>query len=219
MAIQESTPTQSRAELPAELRPIAEQLLQEARIAVEKAVAHSNAPDTYPLPARGREPALEHVLAQRLKERPASHRKRAEGRVMPSVRANAASRGKRYGELAGIDLRSTTPIAAQAAKVAGGITLSPEALMASTGANDQIAAMQSPAAAPAAAPPPVHFTSLQLRLKGSGASRRRTEPAPTSSGWAASGSSQTAGSSRSPRSRWETTTGTRVSRRPSTHTC
>jgi hypothetical protein len=143
MAIQETTPGLQRAELPKQLRPIVEQLLLEARIAAEKAVAHISAPRTYPLPQGGGEPTLEHVLAQRLKELSASRRKRAEERVMPSVRADAVSRTKRYGELANIDLRSTTPIAVQAAELHTGLTLSTEALLAITGATSDPAAHPS----------------------------------------------------------------------------
>jgi hypothetical protein len=165
MAIQETTPTQ-RSELPEQLRPIAEQLLLEARIAAEKAVAHISSPRTYPLPQRGDEPSLEHVLVHRLKERPASSRKRAEDQIMPSVRADAASRAKRYGELAKVDLRSTTPIAVQAARLDTGLTLSTEALLAVAGATTASAPSQSPpkgsAAALSAAPA---FKSLQVRLK------------------------------------------------------
>jgi hypothetical protein len=40
MAIQETTPTPPRTDLPGQLQPIADQLLLEARIAAEKAVAH-----------------------------------------------------------------------------------------------------------------------------------------------------------------------------------
>jgi hypothetical protein len=166
MAIQETTPTPQRTDLPEQLRPIAEQLLLETRIAAEKAVAHISAPRTYPLPQRGDEPTLEHVLVQRLKERPASSRKRAEDQIMPSVRADAASRAKRYGELANIDLRSTTPIAVQAARLDTGLTLSTEALLASAGATSDSAARQSPPDATAGAAGAVPtFKRLQVLLR------------------------------------------------------
>ncbi len=82
------------------------------------------------MPQRGDEPTLEHVLVQRLQALPASNRQRAADQLMPSVRADAASRTERYGELANIDLRSTTPIAVQAARLHTSLTLSTEALLA-----------------------------------------------------------------------------------------
>lgn len=173
MAIQDDRLTRPPAEVPADLRPIAEQLLLQARLAVEKAVAHNTAPATYPLPPRGAEPTLEHIVAQRLKERPASRRKRAEELVMPSVRSDAATRARRYGELASIDLRSAAPIAVQAANAVNAVTLSWHALMTSAGIDAEGATIPSTAAAPAPTPPHPQprpkisvptFKSLQVRL-------------------------------------------------------
>jgi hypothetical protein len=166
MAIQETTPTPQHTDLPEQLRPIAEQLLLETRIAAEKAVAHISAPRTYPLPQRGDEPTLEHVLVQRLQALPASNRQRAADQLMPSVRADAANRAKQYGELAKVDLCSTTPIAVQAARLDTDLTLSAEALLASAGATTTSVASQSPpkgsATALSAAPT---FKTLQVRLR------------------------------------------------------
>jgi hypothetical protein len=140
MATQQITPTPRRMQMPDELRTIAEHVLLEARIAIEKAVAHSEASDTYPLSSRGDEPTLEHTLTDRLNELPASQRKRAQARVMPSERSDAATRARRYGELARIDLRSATPIAVQAAMLSTGITLSPQTLSATAGVETENAA-------------------------------------------------------------------------------
>lgn len=123
-----------------------------ALLAAEKAVANAATPATYPLPAAP--DALEHLFAARFKTLPAAKRAVATPRVLQSVNAPRAQREQLFGkQLAQVDLRAATSVAAQASKHFPTVEITHKA--------------SSPAAAPLAAAQPaaaVQRRKVALRL-------------------------------------------------------
>jgi hypothetical protein len=84
---------------------------QAVELAFAKAVAFSNDPKTYPLPA-GR--SLEQAIANMIDMMPRKARREAADRVMPVLTGRAEVRQKAYGPLAALDVRAAAPVLARA---------------------------------------------------------------------------------------------------------
>jgi hypothetical protein len=97
----------------AKLRSIAERAAKIVELIVDKAIANHEEPTRYPLPAGA---ALERTLRASFDKLPHGRQKDVAAAVMPRVKATAAARQQRYGDLAAIDLRQSSPILTQAAR-------------------------------------------------------------------------------------------------------
>jgi hypothetical protein len=97
----------------AKLRSIAGRAAKIVELIVDKAIANHEEPTRYPLPAGA---ALERTLRASFDKLPRGRQKDVAAAVMPRVKAAAAARQQRYGDLAAVDLRQSSPILAQAAK-------------------------------------------------------------------------------------------------------
>jgi hypothetical protein len=117
-------------ELEPELRPIADRALAMLELAAKKAVAHDASPKKYPMPAGKNE--LEHILYQRLRQRPVATRKRSAAQVMPTLRPGPSAALAGLGTST-VDLTSTRPVAAQVGTPAPKAGFKPEAILASVG--------------------------------------------------------------------------------------
>jgi hypothetical protein len=93
------------------LRELAMQVVNELRLAAEKAVAHSEDPKAYPMPQDPN--SAEQIFLDRFRELRPETKQAAVAKSMPFVKASEAVRARRYGDLAKVNLRSATPVAAQ----------------------------------------------------------------------------------------------------------
>ncbi len=102
-------------ELEPELRGIAQQALAALELASQKALAHEASPKHYPMPKGSGH--LEQLMHARLRQRPAATRRRAVAEILPRLQSGgsnfAPSLAPGLGPAAGVDLRSTTPVADQ----------------------------------------------------------------------------------------------------------
>jgi hypothetical protein len=97
------------------IRAAASRTLHVAKLAALKAAANLMDPAAYPLPNDPK--ALERIFVARLATRPKASQQRAVQRTKQLQTATPEARGRMFGDLAGIDLRSADSIATQAVKI------------------------------------------------------------------------------------------------------
>ncbi len=95
------------------VRKIAQRVVKEMELALEKTVANAADPAAFPLPREA--DSAERILQSRLSRLRPEQRALAVARVMPRVRAGTAQRTRAYGDLARIDLGAAVPVAKQVA--------------------------------------------------------------------------------------------------------
>jgi hypothetical protein len=96
------------------LRELAMRVVNELRLAAEKAVAHSEEPNTYPMPPDPN--SAEHIFLDRFRELRPETKQAAAAKSMPFVKASEAVRATSYGDLAKVSLhweclQSSSPFA------------------------------------------------------------------------------------------------------------
>ncbi|WP_419999204.1 hypothetical protein [Streptomyces boninensis] len=96
------------------LRAVADRVVAELQLAADKVAVHHSDRVKYPMPKDPK--SAEAVLAIRFGALPEGLRKQAADKVAADLKA-AATRAKRYGDLASVDLRSPASVGAQAAKL------------------------------------------------------------------------------------------------------
>ena len=146
------------------VRKIAQRVVKEMELALEKTVANAADPAAYPLPRQA--DAAERILQSRLARLRPEQRALAVSRVMPRVRAGEAQRARAYGDLSRIDLRAAVPVAQQVSALPfPGELRAPKAALVKLEEVRAAARRQGPAAAvaPAAAAAPA-TDKLELRL-------------------------------------------------------
>ena len=141
-------PQEQTIKLEPELRGIAEQALAALELASQKALAHEASPKQYPMPKGSGH--LEQLMHARLRQRPAATRRAAVAQILPRLQSGgsnfAPSLTPGLGPAAGVDLRSTTPVADQLERKVPVASFKPQ---------DDTAVAASKAAL---------FTALELRL-------------------------------------------------------
>lgn len=95
------------------LRKLALRVVDELRLAAEKAVAHHEDPQKYPLPQDPN--SAEQIFLHRFRELRPEIRQTAAAKTMSFVKASQAVRRKHYGNLANVDLKSPIAIESQVA--------------------------------------------------------------------------------------------------------
>jgi hypothetical protein len=86
------------------------------QLSLEKAAAHINAPNKYPLPA-GKE-SLEYAIADLVKDLPKRRRDKFLDKMNAALTANAAARQQKYGDLSKVDLLKGISVAEQVKAIA-----------------------------------------------------------------------------------------------------
>jgi hypothetical protein len=94
------------------LRAIVNRVFLTARMAAEKAVAHSSEPANFPIAPDPK--SLERTFLSRFKKLPVEKQQAAVLKVMPEAKASEAARTCIYGDLAKINIRQATSVEAQA---------------------------------------------------------------------------------------------------------
>jgi hypothetical protein len=94
------------------LRAIVNRVFLTARMAAEKAVAHSAEPANFPITPDPK--SLEHVFLSRFKKLPVEKQQAAVLKAMPGIKASEAARTRIYGDLAKVNIRQATSVEAQA---------------------------------------------------------------------------------------------------------
>jgi len=95
----------------AEVRAVADRVVQELVLAADKVAVHHLEPARYPLPADGG--AAEHLIARRFDGLSEEEKRRAATRALADLNGGP-ERAARLGDLARVDLRSPVSVAAQA---------------------------------------------------------------------------------------------------------
>ncbi len=109
-----------------QLRKIRDRIYSTIVLAAAKAVGHLEDPTTFPMP---RSPnSLEHLLLNRLKQRPDFQHRRAAVRLKNVIHSTGRVRKRMLGELAQVDLKLDTPIAEQVETHPLSLQLTAEAL-------------------------------------------------------------------------------------------
>ena len=98
------------------IQAIADRAARAAELAVERVAANAMDPDTYPLPRDPR--SLERLLKSVIDSLPAVKRQEIFARAQPGVRASAAARRSRFGDLAAVDLRASPSVTEQVRAIA-----------------------------------------------------------------------------------------------------
>src|SRR5262245_44535376 len=93
------------------LRGFLNRFAKTGEVALDKAVAHLEQPDTYPLSPDPN--SMEKILSRYIARLPPRERRGATAVVMPRLRASAAERQRIYGDLAAINLRSAQSVEQQ----------------------------------------------------------------------------------------------------------
>jgi hypothetical protein len=93
------------------LKAIAERILNESRVATEKAIAHEQDPRNFPLSAD--QSSNERTILSRFRQLDARKKQTATSKVMASVRLSPAERTNKYGDLARVNLSSEVPVEQQ----------------------------------------------------------------------------------------------------------
>jgi hypothetical protein len=96
------------------LRRIAVRVVREAELAIEKVAANHAEPPNFPL-AAGDSKSIEQILVSRFRTLPQLTQRKAGMNAMHRINAPAQVRTKRFGDLAGIDLRKSVAVDAQVA--------------------------------------------------------------------------------------------------------
>ncbi len=98
------------------IQAIADRAARAAELAVERVAANAMDPNTYPLPRDPR--SLERLLKSVIDSLPAVKRQEIFARAQPGVRASAAARRSRFGDLAAVDLRASPSVTEQVRAIA-----------------------------------------------------------------------------------------------------
>lgn len=109
-----------------QLRQIRDEIYLTVVLAAAKAVGHLNDPEAFPMPRHRN--SLEHVLLNRLKQRPAFQQQRAAAQMERVLHATGRRRKRMLGEFAQVDLKRDTPVADQVDALQLSRRLTPEAL-------------------------------------------------------------------------------------------
>ena len=97
----------------AKVKAIAERVALEFQLAADKVAAHHAEPGKYPMPSDTK--STEQILARRFRTLPEAQQKQAADRIAVELRGGAA-RTKRLGDLAKVDLKSSSGVDEQVRK-------------------------------------------------------------------------------------------------------
>ncbi|NGN67355.1 hypothetical protein G5C51_26055 [Streptomyces sp. A7024] len=141
------------------LRAVADRVVAELQLAADKVAVHHSDRAKYPMPKDPK--SAEAVLATRFGVLPEGLRKQAADKVAADLKATA-TRAKRYGDLAHVDLRSPASVGAQAGKLKFPDRLKFPPAELGNGPETQVLETESAAVEPEAATAPL--TKLSFRI-------------------------------------------------------